>query len=82
MGRDFDHETGFIQPCVQCELTEAYRGQWKSTSLRFMDTNLQLEKDIAKWKELAWLGYKVIHDGWEPTQFEQAYEELINERSK
>lgn len=79
MARDFDHDEGFIQPCINCELTEAYRGQWKSTSLRLMQTNSELEIDRDKWKELAWLAYRVIHDKWEPTQFEQAYEQVVRD---
>ena len=58
MGRDFDHETGFMQPCINCELTEAYRGQWKSTSLRLMQTNSELEKDRDRWKRLFLTMYK------------------------
>ena len=52
MTRDFDHEDGFIQPCPDCELLEAYRDQWKKTSVRLIDQNYNLEKDRDKWKRL------------------------------
>ena len=52
MTRDFDHKEGFIQPCINCELTEAYRGQWKSISLRLMETNNELEEDRNRWKRM------------------------------
>jgi hypothetical protein len=52
MTRDFDHETGFIQPCPDCELLEAYRDQWKKTSVRLIDQNYNLEKDRDHWKSL------------------------------
>jgi hypothetical protein len=52
MTRDFDHETGFIQPCPDCELLEAYRDQWKKTSVRLINQNYNLEKDRDYWKSL------------------------------
>ena len=43
----------------------------------WIDHCASLEKDRDMWKEIAWLGYKVIHDKWEPTQYEAAYEEAV-----
>ena len=37
-----------------------------------------VSSDRDRWKEMSWLGYRVINDNWEPTQFLQAYEEAID----
>lgn len=49
-----------------------------SSVVEMADYVLKLQANRDRWKDLAWLGYKVIHDDWEPTQFEQAYEDLCN----
>lgn len=36
-----------------------------------------ISSDRDRWKEISWLGYRVINDKWEPTQFIQAYEEAV-----
>ena len=35
--------------------------------------------DRDRWKHIAWLGHKVIFSKWEYTQFEQAYEEAMDD---
>ena len=34
-----------------------------------------ISSDRDRWKEMSWLGYRVVNNNWEPTQFIQAYEE-------
>ena len=68
MTRDFDHDTGFIQPCPDCELLEAYRDQWKKTSVRLIDQNYNLEKDRDYWRNLCVrLSDSVTNEGRNPS---------------
>ena len=40
----------------------------------------RLRTDLGHWREIAWLGYKVVNNKQEPTQFEQAYEKAVNDK--
>ena len=63
-------------------MIEAYAKQWKSLSLQLLAKNSELEKERDKWKEVAWLGYKVMYENWEPTQFHSAYMDAMTENGE
>ena len=48
----------------------------------WIDHCAALEKDRDKWKEVAWLGYKVMYENWEPTQFHSAYMDAMTENGE
>lgn len=59
---DENHKRGMLQVKCTDKAWEAYA---------------EVEADRDRWKSVAWLGYQVIMNKWEYTQFEQAYEEAV-----